>query len=56
LGDSLLIAMDGTEHFSSEKIHCECCSTQKLVNGKTRYSHKVVTPVIVSPKQQQFSL
>ena len=37
LGDNLLIAMDGTEHFSSEKIHCECCSTQKLVNGKTRY-------------------
>jgi hypothetical protein len=53
LGNSLLIAMDGTEHFSSEKIHCECCSTQKLVNGKTRYSHKVVTPVVVSPKQNQ---
>lgn len=53
LNDSLLIAIDGTEYFSSEKISCECCSTQKLVNGKTRYSHKAVTPVVVSAKEHQ---
>ena len=50
LDNSLLIALDGTEYFSSEKIHCDCCSTQEFANGKIRYSHKVVTPVIVSPK------
>ena len=51
LDDSLLIAMDGVEYFSSEKIHCDCCSTQTFANGKTHYSHKVITPVVVSPRQ-----
>lgn len=51
LDDSLLIALDGVQYFSSEKIHCDCCSSQTLVNGKTHYSHKVITPVVVSPKQ-----
>jgi len=51
LNGSLLIALDGVEYFSSEKIHCDCCSRQELANGKIRYSHKAVTPVIVSPKQ-----
>lgn len=51
LGGGLLIALDGVEYFSSEKIHCDSCSTQALANGKIRYSHKAVTPVIVSPKQ-----
>jgi hypothetical protein len=51
LGGSLLVALDGVEYFSSEKIHCDNCSTQVFANGKIRYSHKVVTPVIVSPRQ-----
>ena len=53
LDNSLLIALDGVDYFSSEKIYCECCSTQKLANGKICYSHKAITPVIVSPKQNQ---
>jgi len=51
LDNSLLIALDGVEYFSSEKIHCDCCSTQEFGNGKIRYSHKMLAPVIVSPKQ-----
>lgn len=51
LNGTLLVALDGTEYFSSQKIHCECCSTKTLKNGKTQYSHTVVTPVIVSPHQ-----
>jgi hypothetical protein len=51
LEGSLLIALDGVEYFSSEKIHCDCCSTQEFTNGKIRYSHKAITPVIVSPQQ-----
>lgn len=51
LDNSLLIALDGVEYFSSEKIHCECCSTQEFANGKIRYSHKMLAPVIVSAKQ-----
>ncbi|MCK5872593.1 MAG: ISNCY family transposase [Methylococcales bacterium] len=50
---SLLVALDGVEYFSSEKIHCDCCSTQEFKKGKIRYSHKAITPVIVSPTQSQ---
>jgi hypothetical protein len=46
---SLLIAMDGTEYFSSKKIHCQNCSQRELSNGKTNYFHSVLTPVIVQP-------
>jgi DNA-directed RNA polymerase subunit RPC12/RpoP len=43
----LLIAMDGTEYFSSQSIHCENCNHRILNNGKTSYFHSVITPVIV---------
>lgn len=46
-GNSLLIAMDGTEYFSSQKIHCGGCSQRELRNGKINYYHSVLTPVIV---------
>jgi hypothetical protein len=51
LGDSLLVALDGTEYFSSDKIHCPHCSTRTQKSGKTHYFHSVVTPVIVCPGQ-----
>jgi len=46
-GNSLLIAIDGTEYFSSQKIQCENCSQRELRNGKINYYHSVLTPVIV---------
>lgn len=49
LADHLLIALDGTEYFSSAKIHCDNCSVAHHKNGKTTYSHKVLTPVVVAP-------
>ena len=51
LGDSLLVALDGTEYFSSDQIHCPHCSTRTQKSGKTHYFHSVVTPVIVCPGQ-----
>jgi len=48
-GKQLLIAMDGTEYFSSKKIHCKNCSERVLNNAETRYFHSVLTPVIVQP-------
>ena len=45
--NSLLIAMDGTEYFSSQKIDCPNCSHRASANGKTNYFHSVLTPVIV---------
>ena len=47
--DSLLVSLDGTQYFSSQKIRCEQCSQQRLNNGETLCSHKVVTAVVVHP-------
>jgi len=47
--DQILIAMDGTEYFSSKRIHCENCNHRILQNGETHYFHSVLTPVIVQP-------
>jgi len=53
IGDTLLVALDGTDSFSSEKISCPCCTQQTLKNGKTLYRHTVITPVIVAPGQNR---
>lgn len=51
--NTLLMAIDGTEYFSSSQIHCPHCSTRQLQSGETYYFHSVVTPVIVCPGQSQ---
>ena len=47
--DNLLIAIDGTEYFSSSQIHCSNCSTRTLKSEETHYFHSVITPIIVCP-------
>ena len=53
LGDQLLVALDGTNYFSSQAIHCPNCLTRQLTNGHTLYYHAAITPVIVCPGQSQ---
>lgn len=53
INGTFLIALDGTDFFSSEKIFCAHCSQTVLKNGKTRYRHIAVTPVLVAPGQAQ---
>jgi len=52
INKTFLIALDGTDFFSSEKISCPCCSQSKLKNGKTLNRHIAVTPVLVAPGQK----
>ncbi len=47
--NNLLIALDGTEYFCSNQIHCPQCSSKTFKNGTTQYFHAVVTPIIVCP-------
>lgn len=47
-----LLALDGTQYFSSEKVHCQSCTT-RLSKGKLRYSHSVLPPVLVAPGQRE---
>jgi hypothetical protein len=48
--NNLLLALDGTYYFSSQKLHCENC-TVHTHGEQTRYSHAAVTPVLVAPGQ-----
>jgi hypothetical protein len=46
---NLLCALDATQYFSSNKIHCENCSTKEHQNGTVTYCHTAITPVFVAP-------
>ena len=49
----VLVVLDGTPYFSSQKLSCPHCSTQTHANGTTTYSHKMLTPVMVAPGQDK---
>jgi hypothetical protein len=53
LGDQLCVALDGTNYFSSQAIHCPNCLRRQLSNGQTLYYHPAITPVIVCPGHAQ---
>jgi hypothetical protein len=46
----LLMALDGTEDFSSQEMHCAHCSPRTHANGRVTYFHQAITPVIVAPR------
>jgi len=47
--DTLLIALDGTQYFSSQRISCRNCTQKTAPTGTVTYSHSAITPVIVAP-------
>ena len=53
LNGEILMALDGTEYFSSLKINCPHCNCRNHRNGTTTYFHGCVTPIVVSPNQKQ---
>ena len=53
LDEEILLAIDGTEYYSSKKINCPHCNCRHHRNGTTTYYHQVITPVIVAPDQKQ---
>src|SRR3712207_7446205 len=42
LGGRVLIALDGTEYFCSQKLGCPQCLTRRRVNGKTENYHAML--------------
>lgn len=44
-----LIPFDGVVFHSSEKIHCDNCSTRQDRHGTRHYYHSAILPVIVKP-------
>ena len=53
LDSQLLIAIDGTSHFSSNTIRCHKCSSMNHKNGDTTYFHNSLMAVIVCPNNNQ---
>lgn len=53
LDNQLCVALDGTQYFSSQALHCQNCLTRQLSNGHTLYYHTAITPVIVCPGHAQ---
>ena len=47
--DTVLIAVDGTQYFSSQRIACPACTQQTAPSGTVTDSHSAVTPVLVAP-------
>jgi hypothetical protein len=49
LGGHTLIALDGTQYHSSNKIHCRHCSTRLRGKGETEYFHAMLAATLVAP-------
>lgn len=49
LDGQLLVALDGTQYYSSSNIHCQNCLGRQTSKGQTLYYHTAITPVIVCP-------
>lgn len=49
LGGRVLIALDGSEHFRSRKIHCPQCSRRKRADGEIEYFHTFLGATLVAP-------
>ncbi len=51
--DHYLIALDGSQYFSSEAINCPSCLTYKGTKSKLRYSHQILQAVMLHPDVRQ---
>jgi len=49
LGGDVLVTLDGTEYYRSEKHFCAQCHRVKQRNGKVGYKHLVLTSALVKP-------
>ena len=49
LGGRVLIALDGTEYFCSQKLSCPNCSSRARANGRTEHFHAMLSAAMVAP-------
>jgi hypothetical protein len=52
LNDYYLLALDGTEYFSSKTIHCASCLQKVHRNGSITYYHQMLGAALVHPDQR----
>ena len=49
LSGHVLIALDGSEYFCSQKLSCPNCSSRARANGKVEHFHQMVAAAMVAP-------
>jgi hypothetical protein len=47
-----LLALDGTEYFSSKTIHCASCLQRSHRNGTVTYAHQMLGAALIHPDQR----
>src|SRR3954462_3709515 len=53
LNGRVLIALDGTEYFRSNKLHCAHCSSRARNGGTTEFFHTLLSAALVAPGHQR---
>jgi hypothetical protein len=53
LGGHVLIALDGTEYFCSQKLSCSNCSSRARANGRTEHFHAMLSAAMVAPGHER---
>ncbi|MDP2644391.1 MAG: hypothetical protein Q8P24_05590 [Desulfobacterales bacterium] len=53
LNGKYLVALDGSEYFSSDKVSCPRCLKKEPAKGNIRYHHQILQAVIVHPGSRQ---
>lgn len=48
-----LLSVDGTQYFSSTKVHCDSCQEKHSHTGVVTYSHSAVAAVLVHPEHAE---
>ncbi|MDQ3256495.1 MAG: transposase [Acidobacteriota bacterium] len=49
----VIVALDGVEHFSSTKVHCDHCTTRTHRDGTTSYHHAGLAAVMLHPDHEE---
>ena len=52
LNGHYLVSIDGTQHFNSNKVHCDNCCEKHHRNGTITYHHNLLGAAIVNPKMK----
>jgi hypothetical protein len=53
LDDYYLVALDGTEYFSSQTIHCASCLHKVQRNGASTYYHQMLGAALIHPDRRE---
>ena len=48
-----LLSLDGTEYFSSNTIHCDCCLCRESQTGKKSFYHQMLCAAMVKPGKRE---